>query len=557
MQTARTSLIAALATSFLLTACGGPSAEEVSERTSSVLSDFIVRGGRTLNSEQNRKALKQFSEIFGQLFSSLGQSEQSINPSTSAPPPYPDDDSGTADDGFDFDLDLDFDLDKMIPEGGEEALAAQLEQALQQAIFNEENIESSSAGKTTFLLPSELLCGGVIFGDSDTAVATATPDGDWTYPDTEGDKADETADDSSCPFLRPEFSLRIDASLVGDGIELGLRVGNSSKALVVVVLEQSNVALRVDLEAAKELIGLVEQATGKSLDLAITEMKGVVEFSLGFSAAEGIVLGSSILEAIAVALNVDQRPFSLHLGATAGLATLQLEAGQISSESNMGTVDLQFAADLFAGSLFNTSPPELLQIKSAGGQGKLSIDAQGVVSMESTLLAAVEMRYGETVVASVDINPESGRLLQMSLADLDSAPTISLAPEVDLQVSFKFDVLNPYLKKAAPSWAANETYRVWLQDASKMPVIGLLKSFLSSTTQAPQTSDSANAEDDDTTPDNASLKAILRLVKGSLSLESTVIPVKIDVAAGQCLLLDNNAGAATALGNFSSGPCPQ
>lgn len=554
MKKARASLLVSLCVPLaavqLLAACGGPSAEEVSERTSSVVGELILRTGRAFNSHDNREAIKRFGELVGPLLSAI-KTQNEVPPQSSSPtPPYPDsvpdDDYGAANDSI-----FDVDLDGLFAEEGSDEMVGQMRVFLQQAVFTEQNIESSSSGKTTFLLPAELLCGGVLSGGSDTAVASADSNRNDEGPFNSKRKPND-GETSSCPFYSPQFSIRIDASFVGDGVALAFRIGNGSKALVTLVLDDAQVSLRIDLEAVKDVLVLVEQATGKGLGVTISELRGLLEFSLTFSATDGLVIESSILEAVSFAMAVDQRPLSLYMGATSGLASLKLEAGQMSVDTNAGPMDLQFAADLLLKSLFNASPAELLQITSAGGQGKISMDAQGKLTVQSVALSASELRYGQAVVASVDINPESGRSLQVSLQPLAAAPSVALSPELDLRVTFKFDVLNPFLAKPAPSWAANETYRVLISDAANAPVVAFLQRLFDDT---PTVTNGTSDADSDTKPQQ--VKAVVRMDKGSLSLESTVIPVKINVAEGQCLLMDEATEASTALGYFSAGTCPQ
>ncbi|MCC6748172.1 MAG: hypothetical protein IT371_10965 [Deltaproteobacteria bacterium] len=537
--------LCAVGTSGWVMGCGGgPSPEQVRERTSMVVGRLLGSAGDALENARGMDALKQLFQGTAVVESHWSGGAPVTTPPgmpPSDPMPVPVDTMGRS---------------KDLRKGSLE-LAAQIDQTLSQTIFHPGNVESSGGGSTTFLLRGSVVCvNGGGFGSGSVGRAPTPvplppmPNGDSSSGSGGNGGGDDMPADSfggsddvpmgngsgsgsskqsSCVQSVDQLQLRIVATLVEpDGVDLALRVGAGSDPIVVLELRPGSVTVRGDLAAAKAAVQQILAITGAKAPQLPTVMEGVIEASLTF-ATGSLSAKVSVLEEVRIEGTTPDGAYRFKVAQGTPVASASLEAGKVTAASTFGRLEGSWPARWFW--------------SRARGQVALVVPAaRATATATAQKLAITGVSLGEATstftldgkpLVKVDVNPQAGRKLDVTVTPWQKAPRCEASPELDLQVRLNWALLNPYLVSPVKVWAADEQYRLRLQDPGKHPAVVPVMGSTSS-------------------------DGGLRVAKGTLSLETFVQPGKVTVPEGSCVTFSRTTApeAHAILGPLTVGACP-
>lgn len=238
--------------------------------------------------------------------------------------------------------------------------------------------------------------------------------------------------DTACVDDANRAELRIRAETADDGLDLTLLVGADRAEPMSIGLRQGVLTLSVDLAEAEAAV----RAVGS------TEPGWTVELS-GAISARLAVLGTAH---VAIALNVDQ-PVHIAIGDGTGGEPLALDtaAAQPLVRVELDGVAVTGSAQLGLGSTQVHIPADLdpaLDVDLAGvtataamAAGALTIDRLSLGDRTTTVAVG-----GQQAIA-IDLNPDAGRGLGMTVTGDATDATFAITPGLDLRVAIDHAVL--------------------------------------------------------------------------------------------------------------------
>jgi hypothetical protein len=247
--------------------------------------------------------------------------------------------------------------------------------------------------------------------------------------------------DAECAAQIDDLELRVRATMAGDGMDVGFRIGPDQDEPFVLELRSNSLAFVVDLADLKDVAEFLNTDGSGELPRV---MEGVVAFSLLVPSETEAEVRVSVREAIrfetdssgtgpAMKLETEARDPLFSLAASEQALKLALDVGRtritgpwsaIQSDGlDVGELDidwqgLSYTIDLAAGA-------DALAVRNIGlGDGTSTIKLDGAT------------------VLSVDLNKDSGRRFDIDLS-LDDAglPLLAVSPGIDLDVSYDLQAL--------------------------------------------------------------------------------------------------------------------
>jgi len=336
-----------------------------------------------------------------------------------------------------------------------------------------------------------------LLGDGQTGadVAQSLNDGVFADANYEGDgvfrvpASQLCADpaDTACVDDANRAELRIRAETADDGLDLTLLVGADRAEPMSIGLREGVLTMSVDLAEAEAAVRAV----------GTTEPGWTVELS-GAISARLDVLGTAH---VAVALNIDQpvhvaisdgtasEPFGLDTAVAQPLVRVELDGVAVigSAQIGLGSTQVHVPADVDPALDVDLAG---LTATAAMAAGALTIDRLSIG--DRTMTVAVG---GQQAIA-IDLNPDAGRSLGMTVTGDATDATFAITPGLDLRVAIDHAVLGD----TAPRY---DVTRVLLWGASPSTVR--------------QTADQ------------------LMVMSGALSLETNPAGYGVVVDGGQCL----------------------
>ena len=491
----------------LITACGGPSPQEVRQRTSSVLTEMVTESSDAIEMARRIEALTAAVDGLSSLSVGLGWS------STSSPSKADATDSFGASSGT-----------------SPADIAAQLDEILGRYIFADGNVESSGGGSITFLLRGSVVCSSASSlssgGASCIGLATRCDDAPATSSSTAQAKA-------ACVELIDRLQIRIVATLVGDrGIDLELRIGPSSD-IYLLQLRPGSITLKISLAAARAAVVHLATILGEELPDLPQVMEGVLSLSLTRNAPRDLTASVGVLEAVDVQGMGSTGSYKLHLDARDPALSVHWDgtAERLTLDVDWGAAEMLVPAR----ALFQKATGHLhvvlagLTASASVGKGEAKLQLTNVGLGGGPSWAKLD---GKTLV-EVNLNPTAGRAFDLEVVPWQGQARCTVDPQLDLQVKLALAPLQPYLTTPLDPSVKNESYRLQLSRPGGRPeVTGAAES--------------------------ATFPGGLKVLQGTLSLQSFVQPAQVVVPAGSCLVVNESpaSGAHPLLGRFSAVPCP-
>jgi hypothetical protein len=365
-----------------------------------------------------------------------------------------------------------------LPADGDPATGAEVADELNTRLFSDAN----HLGDGVFAIPTDLLC-----------------------PVADG----ATAPDPDCVAQAERAQLRVRAELAGDdGLALALVVGGDRAEPVGVELRAGFVGVSIDLAevaAAAIELGLVDAGTTIELD-------GVISARFEILAPAHVSAAITIDRAIHVAVTSATDPagdIRLDTAVAHPLARLELDGsaadgGIGTAQLGLGATQVHLAADAVTG-----APARDLDLPGASamirlGAGQLLVERFSLGSRATTVM--VDGQLG----AQLDLNPDTGRALDLAVTGDATDAAFAFVPGLDLRLAIDHTVLGT----AAP-----------IYDVDRVVIDGAALPTLRARTTAAGT-------------------AQLEVVAGQLTIGTAPAGYGATIAAGSCVGAEDRSGAA-------------
>jgi hypothetical protein len=408
-----------------------------------------------------------------------------------------------------------------------------LVKTLREKIFTDANLESADSRSATYLLRPNVLC------DSEESVADAAPPpaGGATLPPPEPEVDTECIEQAQ--RLQPR--LRLTSPREGD-VDVALLLGAQKRNPITLEFGSTRVGVAVDLGELKgTLDSLGEEVEG------LAAMDGKLGLELVRNAALDYSVRLNVLEQLALSLvDDDNQRIAVSLAPSKPTVELRFDGNtrKVSGAYAYGAFGLSGPLNAFreffdeedegvdvpadpvprknyTGDIALSIPGYDGKVVLDGSQDRLNLTGLGLGDAASTL------KFNGTTIASVDINPTTGRhfdlAIEQSEQNGEQRTKLGFAPGLDLTVLLNLMPLANQITDI-PDYALGDTLRVKFDGATP----------------------SLQAEEDQ-----------LRVLSGMLSVTSTRVPsANLNVPAGSCLFDSNlEAPAHALLGELAAGAC--
>jgi hypothetical protein len=274
------------------------------------------------------------------------------------------------------------------------------------------------------------------------------------------------------------------------------------------------------------------------------KLAGSVEWSIEKRSEGEFVFTASILEKLELLTGQAKgKPVSVTVQPTnpTSQVTINSTTNSVGFRENIGTVDVSVAGSAVCGDMkcgakeqsgtFGLHLSGLTgEFAATSGATELTFAGMGLGAESSRLTL-----NGQSLT-NVDVNPKSGRKFSVNFKKTPEGTLVTFEPELDLSIAMAMTNLSESMRVDMPDWLSNEVFDVSLGGAPKPSVL-----------IPARTCDASG---------NASVKEQLKVVAGTLTLDSTSLLSPVAVAAGMCLLpVDSSASEPNPMSLVASGVC--
>jgi hypothetical protein len=408
-----------------------------------------------------------------------------------------------------------------------------LVQTLREEIFTDANLESADNRSATYLLGPNVLC------DEDESVSEAAPPpaSGATLPPPEPEVDTECIEQAQ--RLQPR--LQLTSPREGD-VDVALLLGAERRNAITIELGKTRVGVVLDLGELKgTLDSLDEEIEG------LAAMDGKLGLELVRNAALDYSVRLNVFEQLALSLvDDDNQRIAVSLAPSKPTVELRFDGNtrKVSGTYDYGAFELAGPLNAFR-EFFDEEDDEFdasgdpvprksytgdIALFVAGYDGKVVLDgSQDQLNLTGLGLgdATSTLKFNGTTIASVDLNPATGRHFDLSIEQREQngeeRTRLGFAPGLDLTVLLNLMPLANQITDI-PDYALGDTLRLKFDGATP----------------------SLQAEEDQ-----------LRVLSGTLSATSTRVPsANLNVPAGSCLFDSNvEAPAHALLGELAAGAC--
>lgn len=386
--------------------------------------------------------------------------------------------------------------------------AADLVRELRERVLIEANLESSTSTSATYKIGADVLCSG-----SDE-------------PDAAGSGEAELDEDCVDQVTRLEPRLVLTSPREGD-IDVTLQLGADRHEPLALALYHDSLGVRLDLGEALAVARELGEDEGLE---SIEALSGQLELRLVENAARDYSLEFNVLEKVEVVVDSDGESLSASLGASSPAWNVRVDGNSDTLSAGVDMAALRLVGPLRAFSdLFESDDetypsagtsdigllpsPEVPEPRSYTGVIDLflaGLTGNVSYSADSDVLAIDNVGFGDSTstlkhegntLLALDLNPTSGRRVNLSVSASDADTTIRITPSFDLRLALGFQYVADQFDGLA-DYLLDDTLRVWFEgDAPEL-----------------------------------SVGEALRVNAGTLHIESAASPeANVTVAAGMCL----------------------
>lgn len=325
--------------------------------------------------------------------------------------------------------------------------------------------------------------------------------------------------DRDCVRMIEQLEIRLRVTLAGaQGLDLALLIGPGRDEVLSIALRPDEITVTIDLAEIRSAIEHFASVTGARVRLPEV-MEGRVSGTLAVDGPEAVRVEASIEQEI----RVEGEGVEVSIEARRPFARVRLTGGD------------RPALDLFADwGRTRASVPGgerlggRVDVDLGGLGGHLVLDgtSDAQVTFEDLGLGLTrsEVKVDGQRLIAIDLNPDAGRRLDVTIDAGGDRPEVALAPGLDLTVELHLAAIADRYR--VPPYLLDETYRV---QAEGMPRLALV-----------ERADGSEA---------------VEVLAGTLRLSSST-GAAVVVAAGQCLVDDPvTDGEHELLGGLAAAPC--
>jgi len=357
--------------------------------------------------------------------------------------------------------------------------ATELEQNLADHVFNTANVESQDATSVTFRLKYDVFCPEV------TKNGVKQPDPD-------------------CKKVLEAVAIRLKVTSSATGnVDIAVQVEELATHRTwspgTLALHADEASLTAVLADAKEAILALQKADGQTDNGAPDIFQGRVRFTLHRNGAEDYTGTLAVEDAVRVSEGTasDKDFFDVTVGVSPRLAVLNVAgaAKTLTAALEAGALDLKVALDLIAGDHSETvcepsnpndpypppcnpppaKPPKqgVLDIHVAGASAAGSFLAQNdTVHVTGLGLggSTSTVRFGGSTLFAVDLNKDTGRKFDLTVAHGDDGVSLTVSPSFDLVFLHNLNAIADQFDDI-DAWAMNGAEQVKLDGAASPSVL--------------------------------------------------------------------------------------
>lgn len=327
-----------------------------------------------------------------------------------------------------------------------------------------------------------------------------------------------------------------------DTLNVALLVGQDQHSPATAVLGTNKLSVRGNLAEAMDTLRLF-LSTEEQKDLP-EKFAGVLEWSIEKRSEGEFAISSSVIERFELLTGQAKgKPISVTVQPTTPTSQITINSitNTVGFKENVGTVDVSVAGAAICGDMTCGTAEQsgVFGLHLAGLSGEFAATAGAEELTFSGLGLGAETSHlavNGKPLTSVDVNPNSGRKFSINFKKTAEGTLVTFEPELDLSIAMAMTNLSESMRTDMPDWLMNEVFDVTLGGAPKSSIL------------IPAAGCDANG--------NASTKDQLKVVTGTLTLDSTSLTNPVEVVAGMCLVaVDSSADQPNPMTLVASGAC--
>jgi hypothetical protein len=307
----------------------------------------------------------------------------------------------------------------------------------------------------------------------------------------DGEMGLEEEDGVSCQEMFDEVPLRLRVSASGSGHKIDLLVGDKKSNPASAFVAPDELALELDIEGSMESLETLAQAAGEDAPELPTTLEGRVKLGLKKNAVQSYTVALSVLKAIHVVVGIDGEDMSLKLGVSEPTIALTADgdAKALSMALDLAAIDVMVPGSMFAGETCTwdemTGEEFCETDDSMSGDIALHLGGASLAmaltsgSDDDTIAltnaglgdSTTTVTYDGQQIIGLDLNPNHGRRLDISLTSLEDMLELAVDPALVLQVALDM-AKAPDMAEDAPEFMLDEDMTISLTGTSPTVTMG-------------------------------------------------------------------------------------
>lgn len=286
--------------------------------------------------------------------------------------------------------------------------------------------------------------------------------------------------DGDCLTRLTENPLRFAVNVMSDdSLAVSMLVGVERRTPVKIRMSESALGISGSLAELLDSVRLfVDPSDREDLPRVLT---GSVDLVLLKNADRKFTASMSLPDALHLEVSPEtNKLITVDVGAspTAEVAHLDANTNSIDWKSNYGSIDVGATGTFFCDEVNSKCGDQerfgtfALHLSGLSGSDVLSpnsneVSVNGYGFGDETSFVTLN----DTRLASADLNPNSGRTLNVTFTDVSEGILVSFEPELDLSVAMTLNKLSDSLKVDMPSWLFDEVFDVSLGGDPKSSIL--------------------------------------------------------------------------------------
>jgi hypothetical protein len=326
-----------------------------------------------------------------------------------------------------------------------------------------------------------------------------------------------------------------------DSLNVALVVGQARHTPATALLGTTEVSARVNLAEVMDTIKLFTKTEDQKN--FPEHLNGILEAAIEKRSDNTFVISGSVIEKLDLLVGQAKgKPVAVTVQPSDPTweLTLNSATNTLGYSVNFGAIDGSVAGTAVCNSKCGSKEKDgtfsghfggySLQTSVSKGATELTVSNLGFGS-DTSYVALNNDRLG-----SLDVNANNGRKFSMNFKKTDGGTLVTFEPALDIKLAIMLNKLSDSMRVDMPSWLSDEIFDVMLGGAAKPSVL------------IPAPICDSNGD--------ATTKSQLKVVTGELTLSSSSLSSKVDVASGMCLLpVDGSDSQANPVSRLKAGTC--